>query len=109
MEYSSAALACGGGSRDKDALTAEHGVPMRVALTMAVGLVLAGCASRQETALLDDQKCRTDGLRPGTDEYDRCRTAFDAARQQENVVQAMRQQQESMQRNMQSISRMPTR
>jgi len=95
--------------RDKDALTAEHGVPMRVALMMAVGLVLAGCASRQETALLDDQKCRTDGLRPGTSEYDRCRTAFDAARQQENVIQAMRRQQESMQQNMQSISRMPTR
>jgi hypothetical protein len=34
---------------------------------------------------------------------------LDAARQQENVTQAMRQQQESMQRNMQSMSRMPTR
>jgi hypothetical protein len=34
---------------------------------------------------------------------------LDAARQQENVTQAMRQQQESMQRNMQSMSRIPTR
>jgi hypothetical protein len=76
---------------------------------MAVGLVLAGCASPQETARLDDQKCRTDGLRPGTSEYDKCRASLDAARQQENVVQAMRQQQNSMQRDMQSISRMPTR
>ena len=82
---------------------------MRLALVMAVGLALSGCATPQETAALDDQKCRTDGLRPGTSEYDRCRTALDTARQQENVTQAMRQQQESMQRNMQSISRMPTR
>jgi hypothetical protein len=82
---------------------------MRLALVMGVGVVLASCASPQETAALDDQNCRGQGLRPGTSEYDKCRTALDAARQQENVTQAMRQQQESMQRNMQSMSRIPTR
>ena len=82
---------------------------MRLALAMAVGMALAGCASSQETALPDDQKCRADGLRPGTSEYDRCRSALAAARQQDNVAQAVKQQQQSMQQNMQSISRMPTR
>jgi len=69
---------------------------------------MAGCMSPQETASVDDQKCRADGLRPGTSEYDNCRLALDRARQQENVTNAMKQQQESMQRNMQSMSRMPT-
>jgi hypothetical protein len=75
---------------------------MRLASIVAIGVVLTGCASPQETALLNDQKCRSDGLRPGTGEYDKCR-------QQENLVRAMRQQQDSMQQNMQSISRLPTR
>jgi len=76
-------------------------------LTLAIGFMLTSCALPQETTLLNDQKCRSDGFQPGTSEYDKCR--MDSARQQENLSRAMSQQQDRMQQNMQSISRMPTR
>jgi hypothetical protein len=78
---------------------------IKFASAMIVALALAGCASSsQELAQTDDQKCRTN--KPGTAEYDKCRATLDAARQQENLARAMRQQQEMTMRDAQYISRM---
>jgi hypothetical protein len=69
-------------------------------------LALTGCASPQEMAQMDDQKCRSNGLKPGSTEYDRCRMALDAARQQQNLAQAMKRQAEMQQQNAETITRM---
>src|SRR5262249_2105630 len=81
------------------------GQSMKLVPAIAIALMLAGCASSQQLAQTGDEKCRTDGLKPGTPEYDKCRTAFDAARQQENLARAMRQQQEMTMRDAQYITR----
>ena len=80
---------------------------MRVLLAMAIALLPAGCASPQEVALADDRKCQADGLKPETSEYSRCRTALADARQQQNVLNAMKDSQDRMQRDAQQMMRMP--
>ena len=84
----------------------NDGLSMALPMVMAVGIVVAACASPQEIASADDRKCQADGLKTETSEYNRCRAALETARQQQNVVQAMKQQQEMMQRDAQSIVRM---
>src|SRR5882672_4876820 len=50
------------------------GQSMKFVSAMVVVLALAaGASSSQELAQTDDQKCRTNGLKPGTAEYDKCR------------------------------------
>ena len=80
---------------------------MRVLVALAVALSLNGCASPQEVALADDRKCQADGLKPETNEYSRCRRALADARQQQNVLQAMKDQQQGTQRDAQQMMRMP--
>jgi hypothetical protein len=81
------------------------GQSMKFVSAMVVVLTLAGCTSTQQLAQTDDEKCRTDGLKPGTAQYDKCRATLDAARQQENLARAMRQQQEMTLRDAQYITR----
>jgi uncharacterized protein YcfL len=76
-----------------------------ISAIMAV-LALAGCASPQEIAQSDDQKCRANGFKLGTTEYDKCRMTLDAAHQQQNLAQAMRQQAEMQRQSAEYITRM---
>jgi hypothetical protein len=82
------------------------GQSMKLVSAVVVVLMLTGCASSQQLTQTADEKCQTDGLKPGTSDYDKCRTAFDTARQQENTTRAMREQQDRMMRDAQTISRM---
>ena len=53
----------------------------RWAIFLVLGL--SACASAEELAVLDDRRCVEEfGFEPRSDDYDRCRSAFKARRDQ---------------------------
>jgi len=54
---------------------------MRIVVVFVVVLTLSGCASREEIAAGDDDKCLSYGLKFGTPEYAQCRQNLDGQRQ----------------------------
>jgi len=75
-----------------------------ISATMVI-LALAGCASPQEIVQMDARRCGANGFKPGTAEYDKCLMALDAARQRQNLAQAMKQQAEMQRKNAEYITR----
>lgn len=57
---------------------------MRLSLAMVAVGTLAACAAPQQIAVLDDQKCQSDGAQAGSKKYDRCRAALESDRKVKN-------------------------
>ncbi|HEY0292898.1 MAG TPA: hypothetical protein VGC51_11300 [Hansschlegelia sp.] len=56
---------------------------MKVALILLALLALAGCATQEQLAEADKQKCRGYGMRPGTEAFANCRMTLDVERRRE--------------------------
>lgn len=61
---------------------------MRIFSFFIVVLALAGCASRQDLAQIDDETCRSYGAQPGSQTYIECRMQKDQLRQQGQTARA---------------------